>query len=543
MGRLINFLLVLIVITSLTLFSGCVGNSKEVSEKVSGNVSEKVSEKVVTIAVGAEPTTLKTTGGYYDMPKVYSSLIRSDENQKPIPDLAESWAIDNEKKTITFIIRNDVKWHDGSPFSAEDVKYTFDTVRDERNIAVFTSATTDLRILDRIDIVDRNTVVFVFDDMPASALTYFAMPILPKHILQNEDLNTTGYWLHPIGTGPYLLDRWVPRQELVYKANEDYYGKIPDIDVLKFIFIPEESTRMTMLSSGEIQATKISPKLERVLSVSGYNLYLQPSSCWYGLSVPNQKWPFDIPEVRQAIAYAANKQSMIDALFNGKGEVAYGPYNSRDSFYNPEIAFSYDPDHAKDLLKEAGFVLKDDNWIYQEDGRILEFDLYYVASNPERKDIAIALATDLNALHIKVNLVSMTSWAEFDAEVARKTANILSWGSPNDPDIPNYKLFSSKFINDGWWNTFAYSNPRVDTLLESGRYERDPDARKTYYYEAQKIIAQEQPVIFLVYLDSVYLIDERIEGIKPKNSPHGSGTIGGTISEIWWNAQDWTYQV
>ena len=280
-----------------------------------------------------------------------------------------------------------------------------------------------------------------------------------------------------------------------------------------------------------------------VVSVSGYNVYVQPSACWYGLSVPNQKWPFNILEVRQAIAYAANKQAMIDALFNGRGEVAYGPYNSKDWAYNPEVTFPYDPDHAKDLLKEGGFVFKDDHWIYQEDGRVLEFDLYYLASTPERKDIAIALATDLNSLHMNVNLVPMTSWADYDVNVARNTANILSWGSPNDPDLPNYKLFSSKFINDGWWNTFSYVNPQVDALLESGRYEWDLDARKAYYYEAQKYIAQEQPVVFLVYPDSVYLIDERIEGIMPKNSPHGSGTQGGIISEIWWNAEDWTYRV
>ncbi|MDD2339957.1 MAG: ABC transporter substrate-binding protein [Methanosarcina sp.] len=531
MVRWINIPFVLIILISLTLFSGCVENSKETSEKV------------VTIAVGSEPSTLKDTGGYYDMPKVYSSLIKSDEDLKPIPDLAESWTVDIENKTITFIMRNGVKWHDGHPFSAEDVKYTFETVRDERNIAVFTSATTDLQIIDRIDIIDLNTVVFTFNDMPASVLTYFAMPILPKHILQNEDLNTTGYWLHPVGTGPYTLDHWIPRQEIVYRANEEYYENVPDIDILRFIFIPEESTRTTMLSSGEIQATKISPKLERVVSVSGYNVYVQPSACWYGLSVPNQKWPFNILEVRQAIAYAANKQAMIDALFNGRGEVAYGPYNSKDWAYNPEVAFPYDPDHAKDLLKEGGFVFKDDHWIYQEDGKVLEFDLYYLASTPERKDIAIALATDLNSLHMNVNLVPMTSWADYDVNVARNTANILSWGSPNDPDLPNYKLFSSKFINDGWWNTFSYVNPQVDALLESGRYEWDLDARKAYYYEAQKYIAQEQPVVFLVYPDSVYLIDERIEGIMPKNSPHGSGTQGGIISEIWWNTEDWTYRV
>lgn len=496
----------------------------------------------MTIAIGSDPTTLKSSDGYYDMPKVFSALIKSDENFTPIPDLAESWDIDKENKTITFQIRKDVKWHDGKPFTGHDVKYTFDAIRDENNSRVFSSGTSDLKIINSVEMTDPDTVVFSFNDMPVSTLTYLAIPIFPKHLLQNQDLDTTGYWLKPIGTGPYIFDHWNTRQELVFRVNKGYYGHIPEIDILRFVFIPEESTRIAMLTSGDVQATKISPKMERIINISGYKSYRQPSACWYGLSMPTQKWPFNITHVRRAIAYAANKQAMIDTLFNGMGEVAYGPYTSKDRVYNPEVAFYYDPGYAKQLLEEGGFEFRDSQWVQKTDGMVLEFDIYYVASAPERKKIAIILATDLNDIGIKANLVPMTSWADFDVNIARNQSNILSWGSPNDPDIPNYQLFSSKFIGDGWWNTFSYNNPEVDTLLEKGRYEWDPEKRREYYLAAQKIIANDQPVAFMVFVDSVYLIDDKINGIKPKKSPHASGSNGGMLNEIWWNFEEWTYR-
>jgi peptide/nickel transport system substrate-binding protein len=499
-------------------------------------------EKTLTIALGSEPDDLNPVGNdiAYDLIKIYSGLVKSDDDLQMVPDLAESWEMSPDGKTYTFHLKKGVKWQDGTDFTADDVLFTYDLMRSGDWVSIF-SISSDYDLIQEVSVVDPSTVKFTLKEGIVSFIDSFALPILPKHILEGQDLAKTDYWQDPIGTGPYKFESWNKGEELVLKANTDYYGKAPNFDTIRYVFVPDENSRINLLTSGEVDAIKIDPRSTNSLEgKSGIKVYSTPSANWYSINLPNNITPFDSKEVRKAIAYAINKQEIVDTVFNGQGEVAYVPFRKADWVYNPDVAFNYDPEKAEQLLKDAGFV-KGSDGIFERDKKKLEFDLIYLTSSLERKDVAIAVSTDLAKIGIKANLVGKSG----DEVTMADWHNVIvrAGGNPLDPDVYNYKEFDSKFIGQGYWNLASYSNPEVDKLLEEGRTTFDKDERKKIYQQFQSIIADDQPTVFIAFSNNVYAINDKITGIKPRNGPHGgSGNTGSIIGNIWWNAEEWTIQ-
>lgn len=505
--------------------------------------SAQENEKTISVALGEEPDDMNPIantghGDFFDVIKVYSSLLKSDEDLQMAPDLAESWTVSPDSRTYTFKLRDDVKWHDGVDFSAEDVIFTYDLLRDGEWISIF-PVSSEFNIIDDISLVDPDTVQFTLNQGIVSFQERFSLPILPKHILEGQDLAKTEFWQEPVGTGPYKFKEWKPGEELTLTANPDYYGEAPNFEVVKYVFVPDESARIGLLENGEVDAIKIDPRsMNSLEGQSGIKIYSMPSANWYAINLPNNMWPFDNVAVRQAIARAINKGQILDTIFNGQGEIAYGPYREADWVYNPDIAFSYDPDESRQLLADAGFVDSNGDGVLEKDGKDFEFELIYPSSNAERKDIAIAVKTDLANVGIKVEPVAK-SWDEISQELYRSNPIVAAFGSPFDPDDNNYQLWSTKFIGDGWWNPASYTNKEVDELLEEGRTTQDKEKRKEIYEKVQQILSNDQPVAFIVFCNYVYAIDDKITGIKPRNGPHGGGSNGAIIGEIWWNIEEW----
>jgi peptide/nickel transport system substrate-binding protein len=498
-------------------------------------------EKTLNIALGEEPDNLNPIGNanIYDSIKVFSGLLKSDENLKMAPDLAESWEVSPDGKTYTFHLREGVKWHDGSDFTAEDVKFTYDLLRNQEWVSVF-STSSEYEVIDNVETIDDHTVKFSLSEGLVPFQERFTLPILPKHLLEGQDLAKTDFWQSPVGTGPYRFVEWTKGEDLVLEANPDYYGEAPKIGTIKFVFVPDENARVSLLKNGEVDAIKIDARIRSTLEgVPGITVVDSPSANWYGLSLPNDKSPFNIKEVRQSIAYAINKEQILDTIFYGQGEIAYGPYREADDVYNSDISYSYNPEKAKQLLADAGFADSDGDGILEKDGAKLEFDLIYPSSNAERKDMAIAAKTDLAEVGIGVNPVGK-SWDEIDYDVFHGDAFMVSWGSPFDPDDLNYKLWNSEYIDQGWWNPASYNNSEVDKLLNEGRTTWDEEKRKEIYRNIQEILVEDQPVVFLVFGDYIYALSDKVSGAKPRNGPHGYGSNGALTGELWWNAEEWT---
>ncbi|RQW81390.1 MAG: ABC transporter substrate-binding protein [Methanothrix sp.] len=503
-------------------------------------------EKTMNIALGSEPddlNPLSNTGhaDFYDLIKVFSGLLKSDEKLEMVPDLASSWEVSPDAKTYTFHLKKGIKWQDGQDFSAEDVKFTYDLLRGGKWTSVLPVSIDYADIAD-VSTIDPSTVKFTLKDGIVPFQERFCAAILPKHLLVSQDLSKTDFWQKPIGTGSFVFKDWKRGEELVFTANPTYYGDAPKFDVLRYVFVPEEAARISLLENGEVDAIKIDPRSMPTLeNAKGIKLYSMPSANWYALNLPGKMWPFQDKNVRLAIAYAINKQQILDTIFNGQGEIAYGPLRSEDWAYNPDIAFSYDPEKAKRLLAEAGFKDTNGDGVLEKDGKDLAFELIYPSSNAERKDIAIAAKTDLEKVGIKIEPVGK-SWDEISQELYRSAPIVAAFGSPFDPDDNNYQLWDTKFIGQGWWNPASYSNPKVDAILNSARTTSDKQQRKEDYQELQTILANDQPLAFIVFCNYVYAVSDKIAGIELRNAPHGQGTNGGINGEIWWNVEQWQKQ-
>lgn len=492
--------------------------------------------KTLNIALAEEPDNLNpvSDANAYDIMKIYSGLVKSDEDLKMVPDLAESWEVSADGKIYTFHLKKGIKWQDGNDFTAEDVLFTYDLVKDDKWVSVF-PVSSEYKNIEDISIVDPSTVRFTLKTGIVPYLERFALPILPKHLLEGQDLTTTEFWQKPVGTGPFMFESWKHAEELVLTANEDYFGPAPKVDVLRFIIVPDASARVSLLKTGEVDAIQIDPQTMKVLeNEPGIVIHSVPSAQWYSMNMPNQEWPFNIKEVRQAIGYAINKQQIVDTVFMSQGVPSYGPINPESWAYNPDIAFSYDQEKAAQLLEQAGFK-KGSDGILEKDGKKFEFEILYLSNDPVRKDIAIAVSSDLENLGIKASPTGKSS-DEMTTDDWHKVV-IRAGGNPMDPDDYNYKEFSSHFIGQGTLNLASYSNPEADRLLEEGRTSFDQDQRKQIYGELQKILVDDMPTAFIAFGNTIYATSDKVTGIKPRPAPHEHGGLTG---ELWWNVEEWS---
>jgi len=499
-------------------------------------------QKVLSIALGQEPDSLNPVdeNNVYECNKVFSGLIKSDENLKMTPDLAESWEVLQSGKEYVFHLRKNVTWQDGVPFKADDVKFTYDLLKSQNWASVLTTSY-DYKNIDVVKIVDDYTVQFSVHDGIVPFQEKFTTPILPKHLLEGQDLANTDFWLHPVGIGPYKFVEWNKGEDLVLTANHDYYGSKPKIETVKYVFVPDVNARVSLLKEGEVDAIKLDPRSESALNgTSGIKIIDTPAANWYSLSLPNNIWPLEIKEVRQAIAYAIDKQEILDTVFFGRGEIAYGPYRKANWVYNPDVAYSYDPEKAKQLLASAGFVDSDGDSILEKDGKKLQFDLVYASSEKEREDLAIAVKGELGKVGISVNPVAKT-FDEFDYDLIHNHALTHCYGTAFDPDNIKHN-FESSYIDEtvggSWGDASSYVNPEVDKLLQEGRTTWDNESRKAQYQKLQKILVGDQPFVFIVFSDYLYAVSDKITGIKPRFSPHGYEN-GALIGELWWNVDEW----
>ncbi|HWQ67655.1 MAG TPA: ABC transporter substrate-binding protein [Methanospirillum sp.] len=498
--------------------------------------------KTVTIALGTEPTDLNpiiNTGhaDFFDIIKVYSGLVKSDDSLQMTSDLAKTWE-QPDANTFIFHLRDGVKWQDGTAFSSDDVKFTFDLLKSGKWLTVFPSSS-EYDLITNIETPDKDTVKFTVSNAPVSFIERFALPILPKHLLEGQDLASTEFWQKPVGTGPYVFDHWNKGEELVLTANKDYYNGAPKIQTLKFVMVPDESARVNLLKTGEVQAIKIGQKTTASLKdQTGIKVISSPSANWYSINMPYVLPQFKDTAVHQAVALAIDKQGILDTIFAGQGELAYGPFRSQDWVYNKDVEFSQDIEKAKKILADAGWKAGSDG-VLEKDGVKLEFDLIYVATNSERKDIAIAVSSDLDKIGIKANPTAKANWDELNYQVFHTNAVVTAEGSPFDPDDQSYKIYGTKYINDGWWNPASYSNPELDKLFEQGRTTSDKSQRKQIYGQIQKILADDQPMPPIVFGNYVYAVSDKISGVVPRNGPHGGGNTGSINGDLWWNAENW----
>ena len=454
---------------------------------------------------------------------IFNGLTSHDGNDQVAPGLAESWEFDEESCTYTFHLAENVKWHDGEPFTADDVKFTIEAIMDPENGSENAPNYEDVQ---EITVVDDHTVSFKLDAPNVAFLDYMTMAVLPKHLLEGEDMQTSDFFRHPVGTGPYKLESWEEGQAITLVKNEDYFKGEPNIDTVVFKIVPDDNAKALQLKSGELDLALLTPKDAATFAEDeAYTCYDMKTSDYRGIlfNFWNEYWQ-ENKDLIPAVCYAIDRESIINAVLLGQGMPAYGPLQ-RNIYNNEDVEhYDYDPEKAKAVLEEAGCEMGDDGYYYRN-GEKVGFVISVGAGDQVRIDIAQIAAQQLQqiGMDVTVEIPAQVDWGG-------QMAYLIGWGSPFDADDHTYKVFGT----DKGANYSGYSNELVDQYLTEARQSDDPEVRKEAYDKFQVELAKDPAFVFICYIDANYVAKADIQGIDPDTimGHHGVG--------IFWNVADWT---
>ncbi|UOD34780.1 peptide-binding protein [Deferribacteraceae bacterium V6Fe1] len=449
---------------------------------------------------------------------IYNGLLKYDKNLKLVGDLAENYSVSEDKKVITFNLKKGIKWHDGTPFTSEDVKFTYELIVDDKTPTAYDS---DFRIVDHIETPDNYTVKVFYKQAYAPALASWTTSILPSHLLKGVEITKSPLQRKPVGTGPYKFLEWKPGNSITLVANEEYFEGRPNIERYVYRIIPDSATMFLELLNGTIDMMGLSPlQFAKQTDNPRFNdkfnkyKYLSNSYTYVGYNLKNPL--FKDKRVRQALTYATPKDDIIEGVLFGLGQKATGPYKPTSPWYNPNVKkYEYNIEKAKSLLAEAGFKDTDNDGILEKDGLKLKFTIITNQGNSSRSMVAEILQNSWSKIGAKVD-IRILEWATFINEYIDKRdfdAVILGWSIPLEPDL--YDIWHSSKCEGKNLNFICYQNSEVDKLIEEGRVEFDFEKRKAIYDKIQEILAEEQPYTFLYVGESLIALNNRFENVEP----------------------------
>lgn len=522
--RLTSVLLILALGLSL---AAC--GKETLSPAGSGSISAEQEPEVTTLVYGSTDYTrinpaMDEHGEINAL--IFDGLTDHDGDNQVVPRLAKSWEYDENSKTYTFHLEENVKWHDGEPFTAEDVKFTFEAIMNPENGSENAPNYEDV---EEITVLDEHTVSFRLSAVNTAFLDYMTMPILPKHLLEGENMQESDFFRSPVGTGPYKLESWDAGQAITLVKNEDYFAGPANIDRIVFRIVTDTNAKAMQLQTGELDLAQVTPKDEAAFrDASGYRIYDMETSDYRGIlyNFQNPYWQ-ENADLIPAINYAIDRQAIVDTVLLGCGEVAYGPLQK--NIYNNENVehYDYDPQKAQEVLKEAGCEKKEDGYWYRNGERI-GFTINASADDQERIDMAQIAAQQLQEIGLDVKADVPAGGIDWSSQ----ECCIIGWGSPFDADDHTYKVFGT----GKGANYSGYSDPLVDQYLTEARQTEDPAARREAYAKFQEELAVNPAYTFFCYIDAVYVAKNTIQGIDAETvlGHHGVG--------IFWNVCDWTME-
>ena len=456
---------------------------------------------------------------------LFNGLTAHDGENQVVPGLAERWDYDENAYTYTFHLREGVKWHDGQPLTSADVKFTIEAIMDPENGAENAPNYEDV---EEITTPDQQTVVFQLAGPNAAFLEYMTMAVLPRHLLEGEDMQTSSFFRAPVGTGPYKLAGWDVGQAIVLVKNEDYYLGCPSIDQIIFKIVGDDNAQAVQLESGELDLALLDPRnAQSFAGRDGFTCYDMMTADYRGIlfNFWTDYW-IENRDLIPAVCCAIDRQAIIDSVLLGQGMAAYSPLQ-RNIYNNENVErYGYDPARAKEILESAGCVMGSSGF-YQRNGQEVGFVISVMAGEQDRIDIAQAAAQQLReaGIHCTVEIPAKIDWGG-------QMAGLIGWGSPFDADDHTYKVFGT----GKGANYSGYSNEKVDEYLTLARQSSGSSLRREYYAKFQEELAADPPYAFICYIDANYVAKSAVKGIAA-NTVLGHHGVG-----IFWNVHEWTIE-
>lgn len=504
-----------LTLTALLFGSGCAKDPEPKNPFALTEASIGEAQRLLPMLAGDSAS--GTIAGY-----VFNGLVKYDKNVNLVGDLAGSFDQTADCLTVNFKLRQNVTWHDGQPFTADDVLFTYQKMMDPQ---VATPYRGDFEPIRDVTVIDPHTLRVTYKEPFAPALASWGMGIIPKHLLAAEDLNKTEYNRRPVGTGPYKMKEWVTGQKIVLEAYDRYFEGKPKVFQYVYRVIPDTATMFLELQALGIDMMGLTPlqyerQTETPLFQKYFNKFKYPAFGYTYIGY-NLKSPlFADLRVRQAIDRSIDRKAVIDGVLLGHGKPANQPVPPESWAYNPNVPRSeFNIDHAKVLLKEAGWEDRDGDGLLDKDGKPFQFTILTNQGNAERARVAEIVQQNLKPLGIGVEIRILEWQALLHQYIDKRAfdAIVLGWSLGRDPD--SYDIWHSSKTGEREFNFVTYNNPQVDRLLIEGRTTCDPEKRRQIYHTLHAQIAADLPYSFLYYPNALPIVHKRFKGIEP--SPIG----------------------
>ena len=461
---------------------------------------------------------------------MFDGLVTRDTRSGVHMQIAEemNWLDD---VTLEVKLRQGVKFHDGTEMTADDVAFTFERIITE-NAIEFPVPHTSLRKgliapLESIEKIDDHTVLLHFSGpWPPAMQLIVHQQIVPQQYL--EDVGTEGFVGSPIGAGPFKFVSAQPGlTEIVLERFDDYYGGAPDLEPVGpacvstaiFRVIPEASTRVAALLAGEVDIIAAVPPslVETLAQTPGIQVKSAPGTQpkWMEMNVTEP--PFDDVRVRQALNYAVDKQLIIDEIFGGRAVALPGPLSPFNNYVNKSLEpYPYDPDKALSLLAEAGYSDSDEDGILDKNGEPFAFTMDTLEIQRELAQVVAGLFREIGIdASVRVWDYGVVKPQLLNCE---RTAFLEDWGDSAFDPVGHFEAKWHSLVEGapyGRGNFSCYSNERVDELIEQGETTADTNERQTIYDEAQQIVYDDAPAVFLILPEEAEAASDRVQNWEP----------------------------
>jgi peptide/nickel transport system substrate-binding protein len=437
---------------------------------------------------------------------IYNSLLRSGENSQLQLELAENWQR-VDPQTYIFDLRRNITFHNGQPLTAADVKFTYESILQAKNLSPKRAL---LKPLQAIDQLGPYRLRFRLAAPHAPFLEHFTIGIVPASLAGNAALSATP----PAGSGPFMLESLQSGETVTLKANPSYWEGKPSIAGLVFKVVPDAMVRVLEFKKGSIGFVQndLEPDmLPWIKRNTDANIEARQGTTFQYIGINLTHPILSNKKVRQALALAIDRQSIIRHLLKELGTPASGLLSPLNWAYEGTVnQWPHDPEKAKQLLDEAGFPDPDG------DGPRARFKLSFKSTNIDlRRRIAEALKEQLQRVGIELEIRTY-EWGTFFSDIKKGNFHLysLAWVGIQDPDI-YHQIFHSTSVPPNGDNRGHYSNPQVDRLLEQGRTATDTTERKRIYAEVQRILADDLPYIPLWWWKNVIVKTSSLQGFVP----------------------------
>ncbi len=502
------------------------------------------SSDTLVVALSDEPDNLNPIFGdiygsiYGDHWPIFSSLLDYDQQLELTPDLAAALPdVSPDGRTVTVPLREGVRWHDGRPFTAADVVFTYRAFLDPQ---VATPLRDELYTsLESVQAVDNRTVRFQLFRIDPAILDKLTLGIVPEHVLAGQDLNTAAFNKDPIGTGPFRFDELRPGERMVLTANPDYYRGQVGIPRLIFSFVPDENARASRLPAGQldVDAVGLPPRVAQQVAASNEQLRLvriRGESTL--LHLPHHNALFADSAVRRAVNLAVDREAIATGVFAGAARPTVSPI-PEDHWAAGDLEVpARDVPAARAALDAAGWVPGPDGLRQRGDQR-LQFTLGYSAGSAVSNNVGLAVRDQLAEIGMRVELEGL-GFEAFSEKLGQGVPQVNTQSVAYDPALEAFRRYHSSGIADEevFTNANRLNSPAVDAAVERGGSTLDRPTRVAAYRDLEQALVADGSYLYLVEGQNSLIVSDRVQGVRPQVR---EGHLHGFSRGLLWNVHEW----